>query len=553
MSVYPADPAAASARRGASDSIREVRERLRRMPAAEPEFEQELLLMFVRAELAGSIGMPMLALVIAGGLLTWAPPAFIMIWLGAVVAGKLLRLLLYRRLDKQARQESLDDRWRIWLTLIELFYGAMWASIVFVPLNGNLHAAFSFLFASMVVVITVRMMFASTVLPMVYAGTAPITLALIARFATQSEPFYWAMAAVAAGLQLYLIFLVKGLNFNVRDMLKYRAEKDALIAELEQANAYSDEARRRAEAASMAKSRFLATMSHELRTPLNAILGFSEIMKEEILGPLENLTYKAYARDINESGQHLLNLINEILDLSRIEAGRYELHEEPIVLKDIAEECERLLRIRAESKAIRIAETFTPNLPRLWADERAVRQVCLNLLSNAIKFTPPEGEVVIRVGVNARGEQFLSIKDNGPGIAEDEIPAVMSSFGQGAAAHDAGEGGSGLGLPIVKGLMDLHGGGFELKSKLRQGTETIVTFPRERIMLPTARGAARGTGPGPRPPAGPASSDRAAAAENQTLSNQTPGAPTAGNQTPSKLNTPVVSGATALSRPRVGG
>jgi two-component system cell cycle sensor histidine kinase PleC len=538
MSVYPADPAAANARRGASESIREVRERLRRIPAAEPEFEQELLLMFVRAELGGSIGMPMLALVIAGGLLTWAPPPLVMTWLGAVIAGKLLRLLLYRRLDKQARQEGLDERWRVWLTFIELINGAVWASIVFIPVKGDLHTAYSFLFAAMVVVITVRMMFASTILPMVYAGTAPITLALVARFATQGEPFYWAMAAIAAALQLYLIFLVKGLNFNVRDMLKYRAEKDALIAELEQANAYSDEARRRAEAASMAKSRFLATMSHELRTPLNAILGFSEIMKEEILGPLENLTYKAYARDINESGQHLLNLINEILDLSRIEAGRYELHEEPIVLRDIAEECERLLRIRAESKAIRVVENFTPNLPRLWADERAVRQVCLNLLSNAIKFTPAEGEVAIRVGVNAVGEQFLSVKDNGPGIAEDEIPTVMSSFGQGAAAHESGEGGSGLGLPIVKGLMDLHGGGFELKSKLRQGTESIVTFPRERIMLPTTRGAQRGAGPSGRPNGGQGPADRAASPEPQT---------------PSKLSTPVVSGATALSRPRVGG
>jgi two-component system, cell cycle sensor histidine kinase PleC len=549
MSVYPADPTAASARRGASESIWEVRERLRRRPAAEPEFEQELLLMFVKAELSGSMGMPVLALVVAGGLLTWASAVLVTIWLGAIVVGKVCRLALYRYIETQTRQEGLDERWRTRLAVVEFVYGLMWASVVFIPIRGDQAAAYSFLFAAMVVVVTVRMMFASTMLPMVYAGTLPITAALVARFLWSGEPFYWAMAAIAAGLQLYLIFLVKGLNFNVRDMLKFRAEKDALIAELEQANAYSDDARRRAEAASTAKSRFLATMSHELRTPLNAILGFSEIMKEEILGPMENLTYKAYARDINESGQHLLNLINEILDLSRIEAGRYELHEEPIVLKDIAEECERLLRIRAESKAIRVIENFTQNLPRLWADERAVRQVCLNLLSNAIKFTPAEGELVIRVGVNAVGEQFLSVKDNGPGIAEEEIPTVLSSFGQGAAAHESGEGGSGLGLPIVKGLMDLHGGGFELKSKLRQGTEAIVTFPRERIMLPTTRGGAKGMNATTRPQIQSASPlERAATGTDCQSQNSL----SQNSLNPSKLNTPIVGGATALSRPRAG-
>jgi two-component system, cell cycle sensor histidine kinase PleC len=540
MSVYPAGPTAATVRRGASESIKEVRERLRRRPTAEPEFEHELLLMFVRAELSGSMGMPLLALVIAGGLLTWAPAVVVTIWLSSIVLGKAVRLALYRYVQKQARQEGLDERWRNRLAAVEFCYGLVWASIIFVPLRGDTAAAYSFLFAAMVVIVTVRMMFASTVLPIVYAGTLPITAALVARFVGSSEPFYWAMAAIAGGLQLYLIFLVKGLNFNVRDMLRYRAEKDALIAELEQANAFSDEARRRAEAASMAKSRFLATMSHELRTPLNAILGFSEIMKEEILGPMVNPTYKAYARDINESGQHLLNLINEILDLSRIEAGRYELHEEPVVLKDIAEECERLLRIRAESKALRIVENFTPNLPRLWADERAVRQVCLNLLSNAIKFTPSEGEVVVKVGVNAKGEQFLSVKDSGPGIADEEIPMVMSAFGQGAASHDSAEGGSGLGLPIVKGLMELHGGAFELRSRLREGTDAIVTFPRERIMLPTPRPSSRSSVTGARPGATGVSGERGGGAANAEIHP---------HPAISKLSKPVVNGATALSRP----
>ena len=148
----------------------------------------------------------------------------------------------------------------------------------------------------------------------------------------QGHPFYLAMAAMAVGLHVYFIFLAKGLNSTALAMLEFRAEKDALIAEIEEEKSISDEARRRAEAANVAKSRFLATMSHELRTPLNAILGFSEVMKCELLGPMQNENYKEYAGNIHDSGRHLLQLINEILDLSRIEAGRYELHEEPVRL-----------------------------------------------------------------------------------------------------------------------------------------------------------------------------------------------------------------------------
>ena len=172
-------------------------------------------------------------------------------------------------------------------------------------------------------------------------------------------------------------------------LLSFRSEKDALIAELDTAKSMSDEARRRAEEANLAKSRFLASMSHELRTPLNAILGFSEVMGNEVLGPMENPTYRDYANDIHASGQHLLDLINEILDLSRIEAGRYQLNEEPVVVTAIVEDCCHLMELKARNKDIRIVQQFETDLPRLFADERAVRQITLNLLSNAVKFATP--------------------------------------------------------------------------------------------------------------------------------------------------------------------
>jgi two-component system cell cycle sensor histidine kinase PleC len=319
-------------------------------------------------------------------------------------------------------------------------------------------------------------------MPIVYAGTIPMTVAIVLRFALLDNPFYWAMAAMAVGVHIYFIWLMNGLNSTVVAMLEFRAEKDALIAELEQSKAISDEARLRAEEANHAKSRFLATMSHELRTPLNAILGFSEIMRTEILGPHANPTYKEYANDIHQSGQHLLNLISEILDISRIEAGRYELREAPVNLPEVVEDCHRLMRLRAENKRLKIVESFEAYLPQLWADERAIRQICLNLLSNAIKFTPAGGTITLKVGRTPTGGQFLSVKDTGPGIPENEIPRVLSSFGQGSLAHQTAEGGTGLGLPITKGLTELHDGTFELKSKLRYGTEVVIAFPKKRVM-----------------------------------------------------------------------
>ena len=223
-------------------------------------------------------------------------------------------------------------------------------------------------------------------------------------------------------------------------------------------------------------------MSHELRTPLNAILGFSEVMKAELFGAHSVPAYKDYANDIHSSGQHLLMLINEILDLSRVEAGRYELKEESVSLPGVVEECRHLLAMRAKNRTISITEALDKDLPRIWADERAVRQVTLNLLSNAIKFTPQGGSIVIKVGWTSSGGQYLSIRDTGPGIAEEEIPIVLASFGRGSLAQKNADEGTGLGLPIVKGLVELHGGEFRLKSKLREGTEVIVIFPPERVM-----------------------------------------------------------------------
>jgi two-component system cell cycle sensor histidine kinase PleC len=177
-----------------------------------------------------------------------------------------------------------------------------------------------------------------------------------------------------------------------------------------------------------------------------------------------------------------LNLINEILDLSRIEAGRHELQEESLYLEEVVDECGSMMTVRANAKNIMLHHTLEPDMPRVWADERALRQVVLNLISNAVKFTPVGGEVHIKVGRTSDDGQYVSITDTGPGIPEDEIPTVLEAFGQGSHAIKSAEPGTGLGLSIVQALVGMHDGKFVIKSQLGVGTEAIMSLPRARVM-----------------------------------------------------------------------
>jgi two-component system cell cycle sensor histidine kinase PleC len=470
-------------RRGpGGDRLRETRERLAQGTDIKPEFQYELLSMFVRNELGAVATIQLLAVIFSLASMFWAPKLEATIWLLLVIFAKVALLELCRRFLATPRNEINVGVWLRRLVMAELVSGLVWAGFALVGKGTTDTSSHVFIFASLIVVLAIRMTFASTVMPILYVGTIPMTIAVVTRLVLLGDPFYWAMASMAVGVHVYFIFLAKGLNSTALAMLEFRAEKDALIAELESEKSISDEARRRAEAANVAKSRFLATMSHELRTPLNAILGFSEVMKDEVMGPLENDSYKEYSGNIHASGKHLLNLINEILDLSRIEAGRYELHEEPVRLADIAEDCHRLLKLRAESKGLEIVLEFEDGLAPVWVDERAIRQICLNLLSNALKFTPKGGRIMVRAATSLEGGQLLSVKDTGPGIPKEEIPKVMQAFGQGSLAHQTAEGGTGLGLPIVQSLVELHGGAFHLRSELRKGTEAIVVLPRTRVL-----------------------------------------------------------------------
>jgi cell cycle sensor histidine kinase DivJ len=228
--------------------------------------------------------------------------------------------------------------------------------------------------------------------------------------------------------------------------------------------------------ASRAKTQFLANMSHELRTPLNAVIGFSEILNRELFGALGEARYRDYARLIHESGEHLLNVVNDILDMSKIEAGKFKIVKEPFEVASLVKSCCDLMRHTAEQRSLSLIVDVAPGIPELPADKRACKQMLLNVISNAIKFTDPGGWV--RVSARVEGESVeLVVADNGIGIAEADLPKLGNPFVQANNSYDRSYDGAGIGLSVVKGLARLHGGQLELASTLGQGTTATILLP----------------------------------------------------------------------------
>ena len=234
--------------------------------------------------------------------------------------------------------------------------------------------------------------------------------------------------------------------------------------------------------ANAAKSDFLALMSHELRTPLNAIIGFSEVMGSEMLGPLGHPRYREYAGDVHGAGKHLLALINDILDLSKAAAGKFELVYEAPAPADIVSECLRLTCGKAHEGELRLVSDVTPGLPNVIVDRLRFKQALLNLCSNAIKFTPPGGRVDISAYQREDGSFVLAVRDSGIGMSPEQIPVALEPFRQVASPFARNAEGTGLGLALVKSLMECHDGKLELESALHKGTTARLVLPVERTV-----------------------------------------------------------------------
>ncbi|MBD9372202.1 HAMP domain-containing histidine kinase [Rhizobium sp. ARZ01] len=466
-----------------SRAVRATRERLQTSNGTSPAFEREMLLLYIDTVLHGALMMPLLIFVIVGlGLHLTRNPEYIA-WGILALSLHAIGVLLAKHVRRKGLVPEEVRRWQRYFLLAQILMGIAWAGFALQDCDACTGNAFDFYKGTaLLIALCVTTMSALMLRNAILYAFMPTVVVLVVSAAREPDPIVVGMVTIVSVALIFLTFITQRLRQTSTQLLSFQSEKDDLIAELEVAKSMSDEARRRAEEANLAKSRFLASMSHELRTPLNAILGFSEVMSTEVLGPLNNPIYKEYTADIHNSGKHLLNLINEILDLSRIEAGKYDLTEEAIQLVEICEDCIGMVQLRARTKNITITDQFESDMPDVWADEKAMRQVVLNLLSNAVKFTSQGGEISVKVGWTAGGGQYIAIRDNGPGIAEEEIPVVLSAFGQGAIAIKSAEQGTGLGLPIVQAILAKHNGEFILKSKLREGTEAIAILPAKRVL-----------------------------------------------------------------------
>ena len=271
------------------------------------------------------------------------------------------------------------------------------------------------------------------------------------------------------------------LKSNVEQLRETKRALEERGRRLERLAADYDKARERAVAESHGKTEFLASMSHELRTPLNAIIGFSEIISKEMFGSLSNEKYLSYAVDIGKSGKHLLSIADDMLDLAKIEAGKTPLNEEEVAVAEALEEAVEFILPNALEGALTIDCKADDKLPPLWADRRALRQVLLNLLSNAVKFTHAGGKVAVQSALDVDGSLVVAVADNGAGIPQGEIETLLKPFGLAESGPRHDHQGTGLGLPLSRSLMELHGGSLTIASDLGAGTTVTLRFPRDRV------------------------------------------------------------------------
>jgi two-component system cell cycle sensor histidine kinase PleC len=279
--------------------------------------------------------------------------------------------------------------------------------------------------------------------------------------------------SLLVALPLLCIFYVRQ-SRRLRQALHARDEaRRALVAK----QAEVLQALARAEEANDSKSRFLANMSHEFRTPLNAIIGFAEVIEAGIFGPIGNDKYRHYVTDISRSGHHLLSLVNDVLDLAKVEAGRYELHPEPLELAELTNTAVSMAGARNQIGP-EVSVVFKDGPVTIHADRRALLQIMINLISNAVKYTDPEGRVTVRGEVDRNGEVVWSVADTGIGMAPEDIPKAMSPFEQVERHAKLGKEGTGLGLPLVKDLVEMQGGSLTLTSAVGVGTTATVRLPK---------------------------------------------------------------------------
>jgi len=459
------------------------------MRAMSPQTEADIRLVEAQLDISRkqtaptTYTLPFTAIVVAATNFFWVPTIRLLLWPMAVLVLSFLAELKYRHFLRYDDHSPQSVRYRAKMAVVMgAVLVAAWCSMVvfiWVPgVPGNHLLILFLLCASLSGWVTSGAFY----LPMIYV-TLPIYLVSMTVVPMVAGDMIDAILGwLCIGFWLMMSTQASRNYEASTKKIKLEDERVLLIEDLQRAKETSDRARERAEAASRAKSTFLANMSHELRTPLNAILGFSEIIKTRAFGnSIEQ--YSEYGNYIHGSGQHLLTLINDILDLAKIEAGRMTLREDDLDIIRLIEDSVEMMKVKAEQAGVTLNIEAEAGFPLVFADERALRQIIVNLLSNAIKFTQTGGTVTAFAKRAPDARLAFGVSDTGIGIAPEDHRRVFESFGQGR--HDAvqADKSTGLGLPIVKGLTEAHGGSVVLESTPGVGTTLTILLPTTRIRV----------------------------------------------------------------------
>jgi len=399
------------------------------------------------------------------------------IWVGLMFSWALVAWLLVKKFRRTRLVLGNTQRWLQAFGSLYFANGIVWSVLVLLlwqPANYSNNMFLTVIIFGLIITYVVQMNANNAVF---LAAVSPPTLTLWLSFMFKGEDLALMFTVLVPCFFFWIFWISRIAGARVISILELQFHNEDLLRDLSHARDDAIRQRADAERANLAKSTFMANMSHELRTPLNAILGFSEMIQREIFGPTGSPRYIEYANDIHQSGDHLLTLINDILDLTKIESGKMELDREEFEINELVTDCIRMVTESAESGAVRLVFDGATPSPIINADNRAIKQAVLNLLSNGIKFTPPDGLVSIATKIADRDDLVITVSDTGIGISPDEIDAVMQPFEQVDNRYDRAQTGTGLGLAMVKSLVGLHGGTCTLDSIVDEGTVATIRLP----------------------------------------------------------------------------
>jgi two-component system, cell cycle sensor histidine kinase PleC len=431
------------------------------------QIRREQVSHLARGLLLGLIVHPLAAAMVALALLGRAPHEMIAAWTLCVWTLAAIRAVYWHRHRARVTLEASPAAAAALLTTIAAASNFVWCAAPLLIWPADAVGAQVLLLVAIAAATAVETVALASFMVAVIGSLAVSLLTLVAALSMHGL----LTPLVFAALLLYAVVMALGARHVNRLLLESLRLRFELAA-----------ASTAAEAASKSKSDFIANMSHELRTPLNAIIGFSEMIKDRTFGDGALARYVEYAAHIHRSGQHLLEIINDILDLSKIEAGHFELKDERVDLGEVVKTSLLLVTDRAEEAGVALEASVPSPSPVIRGDERAIKQALLNLLSNAVKFTPIGGNVQVAVARDGLGGVRVSVTDTGIGMSPDDIPKAMQPFGQLGDVHTRSRPGTGLGLPIVRSLIEMHQGKLSLISQVGVGTSAEISFPPRRVV-----------------------------------------------------------------------